>query len=96
VDPLKLRYRVGTEAPISMKRRFPQHGYQSKEKGRKDQFDRFFAEHEAYYVGKVYPDDSTEILSMGLQALYTDACEFARKDPEYCRFILGILSGHLR
>ena len=66
------------------------------ERGRKDRFDAFFDQREAYYCGKDYGPRATEIISMGLEALYVDAIGFARKDPEYCKFILGVLSGALR
>ncbi len=62
--------------------------------------DEFYAAFDNYggYVGKKYKasDHATEIVSMGLEKLYLDPVKFARKDPEYCTFILGLLSGDLR
>jgi hypothetical protein len=45
------------------------------------------------YVGKKYGSGShmTEIVTMGLQKLYDDPMTFARNDPEFCTFILGLL-----
>lgn len=50
----------------------------------------------AYYNGKKYDHPSTEILSMGLEMLYLDPVTFARVDPEYFKFIVGVLRGDLR
>lgn len=46
------------------------------------------------YSGKYYPD-ATEILSMGIQKLYEDPPSFAKNDPEYFKFIVGIVRGDL-
>lgn len=44
-----------------------------------------------YYAGQVH----TEIISMGLELLYANPTTFARSDPEFFRFIIGILMGLL-
>ncbi len=65
------------------------------EKGRKDNFDKAFpdpAEH--YYIGKNY-NNASEVLSMGLQKMYRDPINFAKQDPEYFKFVLGICDGSL-
>lgn len=49
-----------------------------------------------WYVGKHYPSGDTEILSMGLEKLYDSPLDFAEKDPEFFKFLLGILDGSLR
>jgi SPP1 gp7 family putative phage head morphogenesis protein len=91
-----LAHRVGNEPPKSIKELFPDSKYEPNETGRKDHFDRLFSEELAYYVGKDYgPDSPTEILSMGLQALYNNPVEFAEKDPEYFCFVVGIIRGTL-
>jgi HK97 family phage portal protein len=90
-----LNHRVGKEAPQNLKTLFPQSTYKDHEEGRKDNFDRAFSGSVAWYVGKVYAKD-TEIVSMGLEKVYRDPTGFAAKDPEYFKFIHGILSGHLR
>jgi hypothetical protein len=47
------------------------------------------------YVGKVYPATSraTEVVSMGLQAMYDDPLGFAKKAPEHFRLTWNILRG---
>jgi hypothetical protein len=61
------------------------------EKGRKNHFDRFFGEVSGHYVGKEYAGGSTEILSMGIEALHDDPAGFCEKDPEYAQFVIGLL-----
>ncbi len=63
--------------------------------GVKDQFERIFGPKRAYYVGRIYPKGGTEVLSMGLEALYDDPVGLARSDPEYFAFVVGVLSGDL-
>jgi hypothetical protein len=63
--------------------------------GVKDHFDRVFPGKRAYYAGRRYPDGGTEVLSLGLEALYDDPAGFARKDPEWFALTVGILSGDL-
>jgi hypothetical protein len=65
--------------------------------GKKDQFDRVFEERRAYYVGKSYVGidgtyQGSEIVSMGIEALYENPVAFCRKDPEFAQFIIRILS----
>lgn len=45
------------------------------------------------YTGKVYPEAmrATEILSVGLERLYREPARFARDDPQFFKFILGVL-----
>lgn len=61
------------------------------EKGRKDNFDKVFDMASAYYIGKVYPDGGTEVLSMGIQKLYEDPATFIKRDPEFAQLIIDIL-----
>jgi hypothetical protein len=91
-----LRHRVGDEPLTKLHEQFPGSGFKAYETGRKDQFDRAFPEHSAYYVGKEYAMGDTEIISMGLEALHRDPVGFCHKDPEYAKFILGVMSGSLR
>jgi hypothetical protein len=67
-------------------------GYDPYEVGRDDDFAKAFGSH-ARYVGKHYKHAATEITSMGLEMMYNDAAGFATKDPEYFKFILGVLDG---
>lgn len=49
------------------------------------------------YAGKDYGGSKgSEILTMGVQKLLEDPAGFARRDPEYCTFVIGILNGSLR
>lgn len=89
-----LEHRCGKEKPMRMNSKYP--GYEDHEVGRKDNFERVLDEHLAYYVGKDYGGRATEILPMGIEALYADPAGFAAKDPEYCAFVMGILDGSLR
>ena len=92
-----LKHRVGDEPFSSLKKLFPEHNYSEDEKGRKDRFDRYFKGSSAYYCGKDYPvTGSTEILSMGVEALFREPADFCKKDPEYAKFVIGILTGALR
>ncbi len=60
------------------------------EMGRKDDFDRAFNPIFAYYIGKQYWD-ATEIVSMGIQKMWSDPVGFATKDPEYFQFMVSVL-----
>jgi SPP1 gp7 family putative phage head morphogenesis protein len=50
----------------------------------------------AAYAGKVYSSGSTELVSMGLEMLYTDPALFAKVDPEWCELILRVIRGECR
>lgn len=91
-------YRVAGEKPRKLQRLFPGYGYKAAEVGCQDDFGKVFGKGtiEAYYVGKDYGRYGTEITSMGLQELYNDPVRLATKDPEWCKFLLGMLSGDLR
>jgi hypothetical protein len=73
-------------------------GYKESEVGKDDLFARAFGgdRMRGRYAGKDYGTRSSEIVSMGLEQLYKDAVAFARNDPEYFNFILGILHGDTR
>jgi hypothetical protein len=81
-----LEYRLAGEQPADMGK-FGMPG----EMGRKDDFGRAFGESSAYYVGKKYDSGATEVLSMGLEKLYTDPVGFIHKDPEYAHFVIACL-----
>lgn len=99
-----LDYRVGPEKIEKLRHLFPKRGYGPEERGRKDRFDEVFGRIEAFYVGKEYRQNvrkastryGTEILSMGVEKLLTDPVTFAKKDPEFCAYVLGVLDGSLR
>ncbi len=90
-----LKYRVGNEAPSSLKKLFPNSNYKADETGRADKFGEVFTGSSAYYVGKEY-SGATEVVSMGIQKLYDDPVKFIKKDREYALWIMGILDGSLR
>ena len=69
--------------------------YGPHEKGRKDKFDDAFGDN-GWYVGKEYKHGSTEITSMAIEKLFNDPVTFAAKDPEFFRWIVGMLDGSLR
>lgn len=94
-------YRCGTEIPSRFKSLWPHAGYRGSEIGCKDDFVRLWtalegnaakAEKWGYYTGKLYSHPSTEIISMGLQAMYKDPVTFAKVDPEYFKFMVGIFN----
>jgi hypothetical protein len=85
---------------------FPNAGYEDHEQGSPDDFVRVQKavrptmsdnEHKrmAYYVGKKYGPSATEILSMGVELLKSNAKAFAETDPEYFDIVTGVLSGRL-
>ena len=88
-----LEHCVGTESLEGLKAKFPGSKFDSTEKGRKDGWEDYFGEQHAYYTGKHYAHGSTEIVSMGLEALYNDPIGFAAKLPEFFRLIVGCLQG---
>ena len=97
--------RVGSEPSMPLRSLFPNHRYGRREFGQGDEWDRSYngifsdIKNTQFYTGKVYggrPGDvgrSTEIVSMGLQAMYRDPVRFASNDPEFFKLILAILRG---
>ncbi len=45
------------------------------------------------YIGKFYPQEASEVLSMGLQYLYEDPLYFYEKSPAHFRYTLAVLHG---
>jgi len=96
-----LAYRVGTgEKIVQFSEKWPASKFKPDEYGYKDDFVKTFGdEASAYYAGKVGGagnDSAREILSMGVELLYADPVGFAERDPEYFKFILGLLDGSIR
>ncbi len=52
-----------------------------------------YARSRAFYTGKRYAHGSTELVSMGLEAMWEDPLGFVTRDPEWANFIMGILDG---
>lgn len=82
-----LYHRVGDEEAKPMGE-----GYEAYEVGRDDKFGDAFGP-SARYVGKHYKSEDTEVVSMGLEKLFDDPVNFARYDPEYFKFVVGVLDG---
>jgi len=101
-----IRYRIkkaGTQSE-RLKKVFPESGYSYREIGNKDGFETLVREmgrsdSHAYYIGKTYETgmrlEATEVLSMGVEFLYADPVTFAKTDPEFFDFIVGVLRGVL-
>lgn len=91
-------YRCGDEKPQKLSELFPNSGFMDHEQGRKDNFEALFGQgsHNAYYAGRVYGTNNTEMFSMGLEHLFNNPANMAQKDPEYFKFMIGALKGHLR
>lgn len=72
-------------------------GYDDLELGRKDDWLKLYPNQpsRAWYTGKPYPDN-TEIVSMGVELMYNNPVHFAKTDPEYFDFIMGVLNGDIR
>ena len=90
--------RFGDEELVDVRAMFPEQYPLNSGKilGRKDNFDRIFDAHNAYYAGRHYNSGDSELLSMGLEQLSRDPVAFAERDPEYFDFVVGILDGSLR
>jgi len=96
---LFLEERVGKEAFVSLKAKYPQCNFDPSEMGREDEFAKTVGYPLAHYIGKKYSSDAaglmyTEVLSVGIETLYQNPMRFA-KDPEYLKLIVGILHGEV-
>lgn len=47
------------------------------------------------YMGKIYRDKSTELISMGLEWMQKDPITFAKKDPDMFKWIVKLIQGQL-
>jgi SPP1 gp7 family putative phage head morphogenesis protein len=84
--------RAGTK-DIGMNRATGRTCYKDDEVGNEDSWKKAVGSDHAFYVGKRYSDGQTEIISMGIESLFANPARFAEKDPEYFKFIVGILRG---
>jgi len=96
-----LEHRAPGEVRKNLGALFPTHGYKPDEEGVEDEFSKYFSgtgsfgqfdDSAAIYVGKHYVNRS-ELLTMGIEALYVDPARFADKDPEFFKFVIGLLKG---
>lgn len=78
-------HRTGSESssPINEK---------NAEVGVKDDWAKSFGLTEGHYVGKYY-NGATEVIAMGVQLIYENPTKLAALDPEYFKFICGVLRG---
>jgi hypothetical protein len=93
----------GNRAPVSLKKEFPDGQYEDWETAWRDKWADQGRDSGELYTGKVYPVKtekwggnglpSTEIIPMGMERMARNAMVFARQDPEYFDFIIGLLHG---
>lgn len=93
-------YRCKDEVPMDMGS-LPNSAHLVGELGRKDKFDDYFsgpdALGEAYYSGKSYGNSPfSEVFTMGLQSLFENPTKFVERDPEWAKFVIGVLRGEMR
>lgn len=82
-----LSRRTAGETPQPLARLQPTYGYAPDEMAKPDKFKQ-------PYVGKIYPDNAaTEIVSMGVEQMYTNPARFAREDPDYFDWTYTLLRG---
>jgi hypothetical protein len=86
--------KAGT-SDVSLKKQFPKSKYGEDEFGNPDDWEKAFG-NSAYYIGKKYANNATEVISMGIEKVYADPVGFARHDPEYFKFIIGVMRGILK
>ncbi len=87
-----LYHRVGKTEPFVFQDRWPNLDFDDDEVGWDDEFSRSMGATSAAYTGKYYRT-GTEILSSGMERLFANPVTFARQDPEFFRFIVGVLRG---
>ena len=81
-----------------MSKEYPDREYGDAEVGYKDELGKGLAggssKKRGRYVGKHYlQKEASEVLAMGLEALFADPQHFAENDPEYFRLVIGALKG---
>lgn len=87
-----LNYRCGNEQARKMDDKVKGF-YDNHEHGRDDDFAKAFPDN-SHYVGKIYNEKgASEVISMGLEKLYTDPIGFAKADPEFFVFLVGAIKG---
>jgi len=94
LDFLQLRIRRAGTPEVWLKGRFPNWNFEDDEYGNEDHFTWMARLYETapFYTGKHY-SVATEILSMGLEALYRDPVLFAQSDPEFFKFVVAMVTG---
>lgn len=87
-----LAHRCGDEPFVPLNSALGTTVYRADEQGRKDEFAKALGERAAWYAGKSYGNDGSEILSLGLEKLYEAPARFAEADPEFFGLICHILT----
>jgi len=85
--------RFGGEEPQSLAVMFPGRGFEDDEMGRKDDMEKLFPGQpsSAFYAGKNYSNGSTEVLSVGMQLMWSDPKRFKETDPEYFDLVMDCM-----
>jgi cell division septation protein DedD len=81
-----LASRTKGEYPQKLSKLTGKKGFKSHEVAKADKF-------EHPYMGKIYPHGATEIISMGLEYFHRNPAGFAKKDPDYFKFMWNTLNG---
>jgi SPP1 gp7 family putative phage head morphogenesis protein len=93
-------YRTAGKPLVKLNDVVPGANYKDHEQARDGGFVAALGGNSGWYAGRDYGSDADrqgrEVLTMGVQKLYEDPLSLAEKDPEYFRFVVGILGGTLR
>ena len=91
----RMRIARSNKQNVKLIDQFPDHGYSEDEVGNEDDWKESLFGDQRFYVGKRYERGPTEVMTMGLERLYENPAQFAREDPEYFKFIVGVIQGDL-
>ena len=93
----KYRIKKAGTADTKLIDQFPNHNYDAWELGNEDDWAKLYAEGKSspFYIGKTYNGPATEVITMGIELMFNNPIHFARVDPEFFKFIYGIMSGAL-
>jgi len=94
-----LRHRVDGQEwrAVQLNKKFPDWKVKDHEWGWAGPFDKAFGNNPQYssYTAKYYHWGGTEISSMGIELMYVAPERLATQDPEFFRFLVGIMDGSL-
>lgn len=83
-----VKRRHGSEPEVKLRDEFPNANYNDRETAVKDKWIH-------PYVGKNYGGAASEVVSMGMQMMFTNPLRLVREDPELFEFTLGVMWGSL-